>query len=501
MAQIKKLGLRKAAEEEGLASRNLLPIEPWQEVVAAKPGHFARWVSTRAQAGMRNSPAIVVNVRKAHQAIRPVPVVGIAERILLRGLTNWVLGDEIPPPDDQTALYRAFVLGPILARGAETDEWLEFDLDALAGDYVVQADVAAFYQYIDHNVLLSELQMQTENVEGSIHLVNLLAEIQGKSFGIPQLLDPSDRIAEVYMGILERDLRRRGYELWRYNDDFRIVVRGYSLALQALEDLSSVAHSAGLILNESKTSIVKFETYLQRYENLQVAESDEQTHDSSEAGQFEVEASEYSDDDLVAMLEEATSFFDRVDSTEQDSVDLRHLSFDEVKSLRKALNVLGRQLNDGALPHLESIARFVPQLTPFLCNYLIRLAEAEEEEANYLEDWSNIVRWSGGFNAWQRAWLVYVARQCDYTADADCRGWIRSQLSESENTLLHAECALALAQKGAIEFADLDQFLRTQAEPLVPWYLLAIKALPDVPEDRVQAVLQSSPLGRLLLSD
>ena len=29
-------------------------------------------------------------------------------------------------------------------------------------DYVVQADIAAFYQYVDHNVLLEELQMQTE---------------------------------------------------------------------------------------------------------------------------------------------------------------------------------------------------------------------------------------------------------------------------------------------------------------------------------------------------
>lgn len=495
-AQIKRLDLRRAAEEEAAAARNLLPAEPWQEIVAAKPGYFASWVSTRIQSGSRNSQATVVNARKAHQAIRPIPIVGIAERIILRGLANWIFG-VAETSNDTVAPYRDFVIGPLISKLHTTAEWLNPNFESLSNDYVVQADIAAFYQYVDHNVLLNELQMQTENVDGSIRLVELLAEIQGATYGLPQLLDPSDRLAGVYMGIIERDLRRRGHVLWRYNDDFRISVTGYAAALQVLEDLSSVAHSVGLILNESKTSIVKFETYYFRHASTdRLEEGDELTADTA----TDIEVAEYSDDDELERLEVALKFFKKIGSFSPDSIDLKDLTYDTVRDLRRSLNTLKRNENIAAIPHLENIARFVPQLTPTISNYIIALSESESDD-NHLQVWHGLTLWAGGFNAWQRAWLVYVARRCGYTSDADCRAWIRSQLAYSERTLLHAEAALALARADSISFDELDQYLRTQPEPLVPWYLLAIDGLDSVPADRVEAVRQSSTLGRLLLGD
>jgi hypothetical protein len=494
--QIKKLDLRRAAEEEAAATRNLVPPEPWHEVLAGKPGYFASWVSARIQSGARNSRATIVNARKAHQAIRPVPIVGIAERVLLRGLTNWILGDA-EPSNDEAAPYQAFVIGPLIHKLHTVPEWLNPDFEAMSSDYVVQADIAAFYQYVDHSVLLNELQMQTENVEGSIRLIELLAEVQGTTYGLPQLLDPSDRLAELYMGIVERDLRRRGHALWRYNDDFRISVTGYAAALQVLEDLSSVAHSVGLILNESKTSIVKFKTYYERHAST----DDLEEGDDLLAGQaINVAISEYSDEDELERLQQAVGFVERIDSLAPDSIDLKNLTYEDVRELRRSLNTLRRNENNAAVSHLVNIARFVPQLTPTMCNYLVALAESDSD-ATHLKDWSDIALRSGGYNVWQRAWLVYVARRCNYTSDANCRGWIRDQMAHSERTLLHAEAALALAQVDAIEFDELDRYLRTQPEPLVGWYLLALDALSGVSKDRVEAVRQSSALGRLLLSD
>ena len=46
----------------------------------------------------------------------------------------------------------------------------------------------------------------------------------------------------------------------------------------------------------------------------------------------------------------------------------------------------------------------------------------------------------------------------------------------------------------AISFEELDEYLRTQPEPLIPWYLIAIGTLNDVSDDRLEAVKQSYPL-------
>jgi Reverse transcriptase (RNA-dependent DNA polymerase) len=491
-AQLRKIDLRKAAEDEASAARNLLPREPWQDLVLSKPGHVASWVSARLLAGARNGRATIVNARKAHQAIRPVPIVGIAERIALRALTEWVLATHERPARDSDA-YRAFVHGPIRYALQSLERPYRLDLGNPPIEYVVQADIAAFYQYVDHNVLLEELQMQTENIEGSRLLVELLADVQGASYGLPQLLDASDRLAEVYMGIIERELRRRGLPLWRYNDDFRFAVNGYAKALQVVEDLSTIAHSVGLIVNDGKTTILKFDTYFQRL----FWRPDLQGEDFADADNIDIGFSEYSDEDEVQLLGKANAFLERIDSGEPGGINLKDLAFDEVRELRSALSTFKRNVDDSALPFIQDIARFVPQLTPRLCDYLLALSETD----GIIEEWLGVTGWSGGFNVWQRAWLVYVARRSGFTSDPRCQEWILSQLRHSEGTLLHAESALALAEANEISFEDLDEYLRTQPESLIPWYLIAIKTLRDVPDDRLAAVKQSYPLGRLLLSN
>lgn len=244
-AILKKLKLNEAAEQEAAAWRNLVPPEPWQSVVAAKPGPFAGWVKTRLASGARNAPSIVANARKTHQGIRPVPVIGIAERIAFRALTNWVLSD-VAPANRTADDYREFVSGPLIVafKGKSS-----FRISDSTVEYVIQADIAAFYQYIDHGILSGELEMQTGKVEGSRALIAILGEIQGKEFGLPQLLDASDQLSDLYIAILHRHLTRLGLKLWRYNDDFRFTADGYDEAQQIIEDLSAGAHEIGLVLN------------------------------------------------------------------------------------------------------------------------------------------------------------------------------------------------------------------------------------------------------------
>lgn len=488
-AILKKLDLRGAAEKEAVAWRNLLPPEPWCQHVAQSPGHFARWVNTRLSSGVRNAPSAVVDARKAKQAFRPVPVVGIGERIALRALTDWVLED-VDKPERGQDQYRAFVSGPI---GRAFPKGRSARLSQAAIDYVVQADIAAFYQYVDHGVLLEELQVRTGKVEAARLLVELLGEIQGATYGLPQLLEASDALSEVYIQILERDVARRTSDIWRFNDDFRIGANGYGNAQQALEDLSAAARPLGLILSDHKTSIVKFSTYFWHNAIGEVGDSDVEVNPD----EVEVWMEEYpdlSDDELV---ETAQATVTRLGDDSDDPIDLTDPSSRDVRDLRRAFNILSRHGDKSGLRYIEEIFRFVPQLTPRLCDYMV---SAHRSGHGVTRVWNAISKRSGTHNVWQRAWLTYVARECRI-ASKTSEGWLQSQFRGAPSGLLHAETSLSLARSNMIEFEHLDAALRTQPEALAAWYALAVNDLPDVPQQQRKAVRASSPLFALLIDE
>lgn len=200
---IKRLDLKKAALSESKAWRNLIPPDPWLDAVAARAGHFAKLASKRLQSGGHSSLGEIAYAKKGRQAVRPVPILGVVERIAYRALTDFVFtGLSFEPRDG--ASYRSFVEGPLLA--AFPGKPTTYRASSAAYEYVVVADIAAFYQYVDHSLLLNRLQAHSDSLEAASALVGLLGEIQGQSFGLPQLLNASDELSEAYIRIMEQDL-------------------------------------------------------------------------------------------------------------------------------------------------------------------------------------------------------------------------------------------------------------------------------------------------------
>jgi hypothetical protein len=488
---LNKLELRDAAVEESKAWRNLLPPEPWQPVVAGKPGKFAELAKTQLEAGVSSMPAAVINVRKAHQAIRPVPAVGILERIIFRALTDLVL-QHIPLVRRSVSDYRSFIAGPIThAFNGRSSFRLS---DAKAG-YVIEADIAGFYQYIDHSILLNELELRTGKISESRLLTQFLNEVQTKTFGLPQLLDPSDRLSDIYVEKIERDLIRRDFKVWRYNDDFRFAIDKYGRAQEVTEQLGNSAHDMGLLLNEAKTRIVKFSTYFWRY----FADDDSMTPETEvrpEDMQIVTEYGEVEDDE--ELLKRATEILDQLELPDGDkrAIRLPRLKSDHVRKVRHMFRLLAKVKSDAGLPHVSDTLRYAPELTPVVCNYLVRLHDADCDVSRV---WDDVVTYTGGFNSWQRAWITYVARVCSYVDIPARQAWIETQLKGSEGQLLHAEASLALAKVNGVSFSELDIWIRTQPEAFTPWYVLAINELPNVEAKKTRALKDSSRLFQLLL--
>ncbi|MGO4340379.1 RNA-directed DNA polymerase [Pedococcus sp. 2YAF34] len=484
---LKKLDLAGAASAEATTWRNLLPPEPWVETLTLSPGHFAQWVSARLEAGHRNAPGWPVDVRKAHQAFRPVPVVGVAERIAFRALTDWVLQD-VELSERSQDDYKAFIAAPIRHGLAGTGIRR---LSQATVEYVVQADISSFYQYVDHGVLLTELENRTGKVEASRLLVELLGELQGATFGLPQLLDASDKLSELYIEALQRNATRRIGDVWRFNDDFRLAVNGYGNAQQALEELSAAARPLGLVLNDRKSSIVKFSTYFFRHITGATDDPDVEVNPA----EIELVEDEAYPDTEGTGLEEAKETLARISAGPPSGIDLSSAAPEDVKDLRKCFNTLAREASPLGLEHVTRVFRYVPQLTPRLGDYLVALSEAGH---NVRDVWTEVSQHTDAMNAWQRAWVTNVARRLNFL-DESALGWIRQQFDWAPVGLLNAECALALAMGGEIAFAPLDEALRTQPEALAPWYAVAMNYV-DMTTEQRKAVRGSSRLFELLVS-
>ncbi len=75
---------------------------------------------------------------------------------------------------------------------------------------------------------------------------------------------------------------------------------------------------------------------------------------------------------------------------------------------------------------------------------------------------------------------------------------MKSQFDSAPPGLLHAEAALALALAGNMDFVTLDTALRTQAEPLTPWYAIGMNHV-IASTEQINAVRASSRLCELLI--
>lgn len=120
---------------------------------------------------------------------------------------------------------------------------------------LVDFDIAACYEYIDHELLCRELTLQAVTYQSSLALKQLLGETFSRGIGIPQAMETSHLLADAYLNKVERGLVRTGYEVDRFADDFRVIVPDLERAHASIEHAVELARSIGLVLADGKTNI------------------------------------------------------------------------------------------------------------------------------------------------------------------------------------------------------------------------------------------------------
>jgi len=203
-----------------------------------------------ADGGYRPVAADVVLVPKPRFASRPAALLGFADRVVYQALVS-LAAEKIERVLDDPAN----VMWP---RGGPTPKrWREFLTAPLASDptHVVVADVAGFYESVDHGRLRRMLVLATGNTPLGEAVVSFLGEVMGSGRGLPQGLEASDHLATLYLAEADAAIGRAGLQLFRHGDDLRVPVHGYDEGLRAANVVEQALRRCGLLTNGSKLAV------------------------------------------------------------------------------------------------------------------------------------------------------------------------------------------------------------------------------------------------------
>lgn len=158
----------------------------------------------------------------------------------------------------------------ILKKDQDADKWCEFELngwtkfreeslkavDQEDSECVLFSDIAAFYENIDLQRLISDLEslcIPKENRDLLSKCLNRWSEPRGR--GIPQGFKPSDILAEIYLNSIDKRLKNEGIIHLRYVDDSRIFCEKRGDTIESLHSLTRLYREKGLNLQTAKSVI------------------------------------------------------------------------------------------------------------------------------------------------------------------------------------------------------------------------------------------------------
>jgi len=198
----------------------------------------------------------IIQVPKPGFTTRPAALLSLDDRVVYEALVA-----ALRPRIDKFLVSSEATLWP---RGVITPKrWSEFESAPLTADssHIALLDVAGYYDSIPHVRLASLLLEATGRREVVEALVEFLGRSMGLERGIPQGLAGSDPLATLYLTPVDRALLLAGFDYFRHGDDVRIGLVNYASGRRAIALAERELRQLGLILNASKSQIVKRVNY------------------------------------------------------------------------------------------------------------------------------------------------------------------------------------------------------------------------------------------------
>jgi len=138
--------------------------------------------------------------------------------------------------------------------------WREIEA---GNEWIVDADLKDFFGSADHEKIVSLVSQRV--ADGRVlRLIEAMLKAgsygEGRSFpterGTPQGSGISPLLSNILLTPFDREMRRRGYQLTRYSDDWVVTCSSAAQARTALETASRILQRLGVQINSRKTRVV-----------------------------------------------------------------------------------------------------------------------------------------------------------------------------------------------------------------------------------------------------
>src|SRR5215813_9318501 len=187
---------------------------------------------------------------------RMLGIPAIYDRVCQQALLNRLEPIFEPIFDDASFGYRR----RRSAKNALRKMWQEIDSGR---EWIVDGDLKDFFGSVDHEKLLTLVAQRVADSR-VLRLIKAMLKAgsygQGKLFpserGTPQGGVASPLLSNILLTPFDREMRRKGYQLTRYADDWVITCKSAGEARAAMADALHILERLGVRLNPEKTRIV-----------------------------------------------------------------------------------------------------------------------------------------------------------------------------------------------------------------------------------------------------
>jgi group II intron reverse transcriptase/maturase len=217
-----------------------------------------RMQSELKEGAYQPQPVRQVQIPKAGKPgeFRTLGIPTIYDRVCQQALLNRLEPIFEPVFDEANFGYRR----GLSTKDAMRKVWKEIDGGQ---EWIVDGDLKDFFGSVDHEKLLT---LVAQRIADSRVLRLIEAMLKAGSYGKGQLF-PSERgtpqggvvsplLSNILLTPFDREMRRKGYQLTRYADDWVITCKSAAEARAALAAATRVLEQLGVRLNSRKTRIV-----------------------------------------------------------------------------------------------------------------------------------------------------------------------------------------------------------------------------------------------------